>query len=62
MHVGPEFILVNISIDFRDELTAPELESAIATLDHRIKQAHPNVKRIFVEAESRWAARAQSEN
>jgi len=58
MHVGPEFILVNISIDFRDELTAPELESAIATLDHRIKREHPNVKRIFVEAESRWAVRA----
>jgi len=57
MHMGPEFILVNISIDFRDELTAPELETAIAKLDRNIKQAYPNVKRIFIEAESRWGTR-----
>jgi len=62
MHVGPEFILVNLSIDFQDELTAPDLEKAIARLDHKIKQAFPNVKRIFVEAESRWSVRPTSDS
>ncbi len=55
MHMGPDFILANCSIDFRDDLTAIELEQAIARLDSDIKQKFPNVKRIFIEAESRLA-------
>lgn len=53
MHMGPNFILVNISIDFRDDIPAGELESMIGRLDQRIKNVFPNVKRVFVEAESR---------
>ncbi|WP_455198690.1 cation diffusion facilitator family transporter, partial [Kaarinaea lacus] len=30
MHMGPDYILVNLSIDFKDEATAQELESAIS--------------------------------
>jgi len=52
MHVGPEFILVNISVDFRDSARASEIEQAIAGLDRRIKKAHPQVKRVFIEAEA----------
>jgi len=53
MHMGPEFILVNISIDFRDDIPASDLEEIISRMDSRIKEAFPNVKRIFIEAESR---------
>lgn len=53
MHMGPDFILVNLSLDFRDELPASELEQVIARLDGAIKVAFPNVKRIFIEAEAR---------
>jgi len=53
MHMGPEFILVNISIDFQDEIPASDLEVIISRMDNRIKEAFPNVKRIFIEAESR---------
>ncbi len=53
MHMGPDFILANLSIDFRDDLPAGELEKLIAELDTRIKQAFPEVKRVFVEAEAR---------
>ena len=56
MHMGPDFILVNLSIDFHDDLSAGELEGVIATLDQRIKAAFPEVKRIFVEAEARGRA------
>ena len=52
MHIGPEYILVNISIDFRDELSIANLEDVIAKMDEQIKQSFPNVKRIFIEAES----------
>ncbi len=55
MHMGPEFILVNISIDFRDDIPAGDLEIMISRLDKHIKDTFANVKRVFIEAESRRA-------
>jgi cation diffusion facilitator family transporter len=52
MHMGPEFILVNISVDFRDPITAPGIEEAVSEIDARIKQAFPAVRRVFIEAEA----------
>ncbi len=56
MHIGPEFILVNISVDFRDGTPAEKIEVAIAEADRNIKNGFPQVKRVFVEAESRLTA------
>jgi len=53
MHMGPAFILVNLSIDFRDNIPAGDLERIIARIDTHIKHAFPGVKRVFVEAEAR---------
>lgn len=53
MHMGPDFVLVNVSIDFKDNLKAGDLEGMIALMDTEIKESFPTVKRIFVEAESR---------
>jgi divalent metal cation (Fe/Co/Zn/Cd) transporter len=53
MHMGPDFILVNLSVEFRDSITAADLEREIAAIDHSIKEAVPHVKRVFVEAEAR---------
>ncbi len=58
MHMGPDFILVNISVEFVDRATANEIEATIARLDGRIKAEYPNVKRVFVEAEARRNAEA----
>jgi cation diffusion facilitator family transporter len=53
MHMGPDFVLVNVSIDFRGDILAGDLENMIARMDTQIKENFPTVKRIFVEAESR---------
>jgi len=53
MHMGPDFILVNISVDFIDPTSANEMEIIVANLDKAIKNKFPNVKRIFIEAEAR---------
>ncbi len=53
MHMGPDFILLNMSVDFRDGITADELERTIGGMDKSIKQRFPQVKRIFIEAEKR---------
>jgi len=52
MHMGPEFILVNISVEFADNMTGPGLEVEIGEIERLIKQSCPRVKRIFIEAES----------
>jgi len=53
MHMGPDFILLNLSVDFSDGALAPAIESAIAEMDAEIKRTFPEVKRIFIEAEAR---------
>jgi cation diffusion facilitator family transporter len=53
MHMGPEYVLLNLSVKFADEATALELEAATARMDRAIKDVYPEVKRIFVEAEAR---------
>ena len=53
MHMGPDFILVNISVEFSDQATATDIEDAVALLDAKIKKAYENVQRVFIEAEAR---------
>jgi len=52
MHMGPHFILVNLSIDFEEELDAGAIEGAVRTIDRKIKERFPEVKRVFAEAEA----------
>jgi cation diffusion facilitator family transporter len=53
MHMGPDFILANISVDFADNISAQQVETDIAAIDRGIKQAFPQIKRVFIEAEKR---------
>ncbi len=59
--MGPDFILVNISVDFVDPILATEVEVAVAGLDRAIKQAYPEVQRIFIEVET-WRAKVKSQD
>jgi cation diffusion facilitator family transporter len=52
MHLGPRDVLVNLSIDFTDELTSRDVEAAISALEQRIKEGYPEVTRVFIEAQS----------
>jgi len=61
MHMGPRFVLANLSVEFRDEATAPDIERVVARLDRQIKEEYPFVKRVFVEAET-WIKRGQVDN
>ncbi len=59
MHMGPDFILVNISVEFHDEATANDIEDAVTALDELIKAEYENVKRVFIEGEARHSILAQ---
>lgn len=52
MHLGPDQVLLNLSIEFRRDVSAGELTAAIDRIERRIRERHPNVRRMFVESES----------
>ena len=53
LHMGPNFIVVNMSLDFSDDLESGELESIVTWLTREVKAVDPAIKRVFIEAESR---------
>lgn len=52
MHLGPEDILVNLSLDFRNDIPAGAVESTVTDLERQVKEAMPQVRRIFIEVQS----------
>lgn len=61
MHFGPNQILLNLSIQFEKSLNGRELAKTVDRLEKRIQEEYPEVKHIFIEAESITKARP-SEN
>ena len=53
LHMGPHYVLLNISVDFKDSLDAGAMEQSIDRLTKDIRAAHPDIKRVFIEAEAR---------
>lgn len=53
LHMGPEYILVNLSVDFKNSISAEAVERTVENLTHRIKETHPLVKRVFIGGEAR---------
>jgi cation diffusion facilitator family transporter len=52
MHFGPMDVLVNISVDARDQMPAGLVERGISALEDEIKQRFPEVSRVFIEIQS----------
>ena len=52
LHLGPQDILLALNIEFKDSLSADEIESAVRRIEQAIKAKHDDVKRIFIEAAS----------
>ncbi len=60
LHLGPEDILLNVSLDFEDDLSSGEVEEAISSLESRIKGMFPEIRRVFIEAQGWGAHRRES--
>lgn len=52
MHLGPDEVLLNASLDFKDGLSAESLEAAISEFENEIKRSFPSIRRVFIEAQS----------
>ena len=55
MHLGPQDVLLAISIDFADGLVSEKVEEAISGLERRIVAKYPQVRRVFIEVQNRYA-------
>lgn len=52
LYFGPQEVLLNLEIQFAQNLSAEKLAIAIERLEKQIRQEHPEIKQIFVEAKS----------
>jgi len=52
MHLGPNQILVTLSVEFKDELTTDEIEKAVDTIKSNIREGVPAATKIFIEAKN----------
>jgi len=52
MHMGPEFVLANLSVEFANHATSGDIENTVAEIDAEVRRVFPDVKRVFIEAEA----------
>jgi cation diffusion facilitator family transporter len=52
LHLGPESILLALKVRFRKDLSLPEIEATIDSVEERIRSDIPAMKRIFIEPDS----------
>jgi divalent metal cation (Fe/Co/Zn/Cd) transporter len=57
VHLAPEQVFVSLSIEFADDLTAAGIERAVAALEARVKEAHPEVAALFIKPQAASAFR-----
>ena len=52
LYFGPSQVLVNLDVNFADDLTSDDIEETIDSLESRVKATLPVVNRIYIEAEA----------
>ena len=52
LQLAPDQVMAAISLEFDDSMRAPEIERLVATIEQRIRAAHPEVVSLFVKPQS----------
>ena len=52
IYFGPHEVLINLNVNFKDDLISDEIESTVDRIETNIKKSIPVVNRIFIEAET----------
>ncbi len=53
VHIGPRQVVAALSVDFTDTLSAGEVETIVATLEDRVRKAHPEVVSLLIKPQ-KW--------
>lgn len=51
MHMGPDHVVLNLEVEFVGGLSVDGVERTVDRLERAVKEVHPEVRQIFVEAE-----------
>ncbi|MBC1220625.1 cation transporter [Nostoc sp. UCD121] len=62
MQLAPKEVLLNLELQFSHNLTGEEIALTVENLEANIRQKHPEIKQIFIEAKSLTASRKYSQN
>jgi cation diffusion facilitator family transporter len=52
VHLAPDQVVAALNLEFKDQLTTPEIEKTVAAIESRICKLHPEVVSIFVKPQS----------
>lgn len=52
LHLGPQHVLLTMSVDFADTVSAGDVETTISILEKQIKTRYPDITRVFIEAQA----------
>jgi len=52
MHFSPDEVLLTLDLGFKKHLTAEKIATAVNRLEKKIRDKHPEIKHIFIEAKS----------
>lgn len=52
LQIGPEAVLVTLSLDFEDDLASADVERTVSDIERELKSRHHQIARLFVEAQS----------
>jgi len=53
VHLAPDQIVANLSLEFEDELRAPQIEDCVLSLERRIHERHPEIIALFIKPQTR---------
>jgi len=59
MHFGPSEVLLALEVRFKRHLRTTQIAEAINRLEAQIREKHPEIKHIFIEAKSLKEAEPQ---
>ena len=56
IHLGPEDVLLALSLDFKNNLNAGQVEVTVSRLERQIKERYREIRRVFIEIQSPGSA------
>jgi cation diffusion facilitator family transporter len=56
IHLGPAQIVANVSVEFEDDRTAPQIEACVLRLESALREAVPEISGLFIKPQThrRW--------
>lgn len=62
MHMGPNALVLNMDLKFREALSAGQIASAVDRIERTIRENHPEVRFIFIEAQNLTGRHAEEQS